>query len=253
MAGDPDEATSLAVLDALIKGGADIVEIGVPFTDPVADGPSIQNSGERALKAGSDLGMALRLASTLRERHPETGIVLMGYANTFLQKGEAAFANSLAGAGVDASIIVDLPLEEDAALRRAAAEHGLHVIRLIAPTTPHERIARLAADASGFLYGVARAGVTGGARDSDEALDPMLKAMRAARPDLPIALGFGVRTHEDAAATARLADGVIVGSAIADVVGAAEAANAAEEARTLVSTLYAGVARRDANETGEAA
>ncbi len=236
MAGDPDIATSLAVMDAAIRAGADILEIGFPFTDPSADGPSVQRAGERALAAGNGLPAALWIALTLRERHPEIPLILMGYTNPVECLGAEVFAARAAQAGLDGVILVDLPPEEDAPVRLALAERGLAMIRLATPTTDGPRLTRILDGAAGFLYYVAVAGVTGAQAAAPDTAQAALQAIRA-RTDLPIALGFGVRTPEAAALFAGFADGVVVGSALVDAVGAGPAQTAPDRVGKLVNAL----------------
>lgn len=236
MAGDPDIGTSLAVMEAAIQAGADILEIGFPFTDPSADGPSVQRAGERALAAGGGLLPALEIAASLRLRFPETPLILMGYTNPVERLGAEAFAARAAKAGIDGVILVDLPPEEDGPIRNALARQGLAIIRLATPTTNGARLAEILDGAAGFLYYVSIAGVTGAQAASPEAARAALQAMRA-KTDLPIALGFGVRTPETAALFAGFADGVVVGSALVDAVGAGPPEAAADRVGKLVNAL----------------
>ncbi len=215
MAGDPDLETSYKALCALRDNGADIIELGAPFTDPMADGPAIQMAGQRSLKAGTKLTDVLALAKRFREDDQETPLIVMGYANPVLHLGYQAFADAAADAGVDGTIIVDLPPEEDHELREAYARHGISVIRLATPTTTDKRIAKVAEGASGFLYYVAVAGVTGaGSADPEDIREGVERARKVS--GLPVCVGFGVRTGEQAAAMAAIADGVVVGSAFVD-------------------------------------
>ena len=215
MAGDPDLETSYQALCALRDNGADIIELGAPFTDPMADGPAIQMAGQRSLKAGTRLVDVLSLAKRFREEDQETPLILMGYANPVFHMGFDTFAESAAEAGIDGTIIVDLPPEEDHALRDAYEKYGLSVIRLATPTTTGKRIAKVAEGASGFLYYVAVAGVTGaGSADPEDIREGVERARSVS--GLPVCVGFGVRTGEQAAAMASIADGVVVGSAFVD-------------------------------------
>ena len=214
MAGDPDAAACAALLDALPGAGADIVELGMPFADPMADGPAIQAAGQRALSAGAHMGQTLALARGFRARHAGTPLVLMGYANPVLKYGPDRFAYDAAAAGVDGLILVDLPPEESAQVDAAARAAGLDMIRLIAPTTPAARLPLILERAGGFLYYVSITGVTGAASADAGAVARHLAQIRAATP-LPIAVGFGVKTPDDARAMARAgADAVVVGSAL---------------------------------------
>lgn len=236
MAGDPDPATSLAVMDRAIMEGADVLEIGFPFTDPSADGPSVQRAGERALRASGGLPAALEIAAALRARHPNTPLILMGYTNPVECLGPDGFAARAAQAGLDGVILVDLPPEEDGPVRGALAAQGLCMIRLATPTTDGARLARILDGAAGFLYYVAVAGVTGAQAAAPEAAKAALHAVRA-QTRLPIALGFGVRTPEAAAQFAGFADGVVVGSALVDAVGDGPPETAADRVGTLVNAL----------------
>lgn len=228
MASDPDFATSIAVMDAAIANGADVLEIGVPFTDPSADGPSIQRAGERALARSQARGdpapglpSALACAKALRAKHPDTPLILMGYANPVERLGAARFAAALAEAGADGAIIVDLPPEEDGDIRAALSLHGASLIRLATPTTGPERLGQILSGAAGFLYYVSVAGVTGAQAASPESAAAAVKALKM-QTTLPVALGFGVRTPEAAANFAQFADAVVVGSAFVDEAGAGE-------------------------------
>ena len=215
MAGDPDLETSYDALCALRDNGADIIELGAPFTDPMADGPAIQRAGQRSLKAGTTLRDVLALAKRFRETDQETPLILMGYANPVHLMGYGAFAEAAADAGIDGTILVDLPPEEDHELRDAYERHEISVIRLATPTTTEKRIAKVAEGASGFLYYVAVAGVTGsGSADPKDIREGVDRARRVS--GLPVCVGFGVRTGEQAAAMAAIADGVVVGSAFVD-------------------------------------
>jgi len=210
---DPDRETSLALLTGMAANGADIIEIGVPFTDPMADGPTIQAAGRRALLAGATLHGVLGLVREFRSTNNHTPIVLMGYLNPVLSYGIDAFTKDAARAGVDGLIIVDLPTEEADLLLPAAAANDLDVIRLIAPTTSDERLPLVLAGSSGFVYYVSITGITGTRTASAEDLARDIPRIRRAT-SLPIAVGFGVRTPEQAATVARYADGAIVASAL---------------------------------------
>jgi tryptophan synthase alpha chain len=210
-AGDGDTA---AILDALVEGGADVIELGMPFTDPMADGPAIQAANLRSLASGTRTSDVLAIAAAFRHRHPETPLVLMGYANTMTRPTPAAFAKSAADAGVDGAIIVDIPPEEAQELV-PFGEHGIAVIRLATPTTDAARLPAVLEGASGFLYYVSVAGITGLQQAAQDSIESAVARLKAAT-DLPVAVGFGVRTPEQAAAIGRVADGVVVGSAIID-------------------------------------
>jgi tryptophan synthase alpha chain len=231
MAGDPDLETSFEAMCALRDNGADIIELGAPFTDPMADGASIQLAGQRSLKAGTKLADVFSLAARFRETDTETPLILMGYANPVHAMGYAAFASAAAGAGIDGTIIVDLPPEEDMPLRAAYRQYGLSVIRLATPTTNKARMKTVADGASGFLYFVAVTGVTGAGSADPQAIKANVDMARSVS-GLPICVGFGVRTGEQAAAMAEIADGVVVGSAFVDhAAKAAESGNGANVAK----------------------
>jgi tryptophan synthase alpha chain len=210
---DPDRATSLALLTGMAAHGADIIEIGVPFTDPMADGPTIQAAGRRALLAGATLPGVLELVREFREDNATTPIVLMGYLNPILSYGVARFCEDAAGVGVDGLIVVDLPTEEADLLLPDAAANGLDVIRLVAPTTSDERLPLVLAGSSGFVYYVSITGITGTRTATAEDLARDIPRLRRAT-SLPIAVGFGVRTPEQAAVVAKYADAAIVASAL---------------------------------------
>jgi tryptophan synthase alpha chain len=211
-AGDPDLATTEALVLALAIAGADAIELGVPFSDPMAEGPTIQRSSERALKSGTSLRKVLQLVGKLRAR-VEVPIVLMGYANNFLAMGEQELAVACGDVGVDGLIAVDLPPEEGEALHDALRARGVDPILLAAPTTQPERLEMLAKRTRGFLYFVSLTGTTGARQAISETLEREVRAVRATS-DVPVCVGFGVSTPEQAAAVGRIADGVAVGSAI---------------------------------------
>lgn len=216
---DPDPATSLAILRGLPGAGADIIEIGVPFTDPMADGPSIQRGGLRALKAGATLDGVLALVRDIRKGDDATPIVLMGYYNPILAYGVDSFCNDAASSGVDGLIIVDVPPEEADEIEPQAKANGLDLIRLIAPTTDDERLPRVLAATSGFVYYVSIAGITGTKSASGADLSAAIPRLRKVT-DLPICIGFGIRTPEAAAEAARIGDGAVVGTALVDTLAA---------------------------------
>jgi tryptophan synthase alpha chain len=231
MGGFPDLAASRAIGEAYADGGADLVELGVPFSDPLADGPVIHAAGTRALAAGATVPAVIELARSLAERLP---VVLMCYANLVLARGVERFADDLDGANVSGLIIPDLPLEEAPAALTACDATGLALVPLVAPTTPEERLARIGAQARGFLYTVSVAGTTGERADID-ATD--LLARVRAHTRVPVALGFGIATPEQAAAAAAAgADGVIVGSRLV------RAAADGEDVRALVAALAGALA-----------
>jgi len=212
---DPDAATSMAILQGMPGAGADLIEIGVPFTDPMADGPTIQAAGRRALKAGATLSRTLSMVSEFRAENDTTPIVLMGYLNPILAYNPARFCLDAACAGVDGLIVVDLPTEEAALLTSPAAENGLDMIRLVAPTTDAQRLPIVLNGCSGFVYYVSITGITGTRTASTDELAAAIPRIRAVT-DLPIAVGFGVRSPAQAAAAAKVADGAVVASALID-------------------------------------
>jgi tryptophan synthase alpha chain len=217
-AGDPDAETSLALLTSLADRGADIIELGVPFSDPMADGPAIQASSQRALKAGMTLANVLHLVREFRKSDPLTPLVLMGYFNPIHAFGVDRFVREAAQAGVDALITVDLPPEEDAVLRLPAKAAGIEIVRLATPTSDDERLATILAGAGGFLYYVSVAGVTGTKTYSTSDVRHALARLKA-RAHIPVVVGFGIKTPEQAAEIAAFADGAVVGSAIVARVG----------------------------------
>jgi tryptophan synthase alpha chain len=212
-AGDPDMETSFAILEKLPAAGADVIELGMPFTDPMADGPAVQASSVRALKAGASMVKVLEMVKKFRRTNKDTPIVLMGYYNPIHAYGTARFARDVAAAGVDGLIVVDLPLEEDEVLRTPASAQGVDLIRFVTPTTDDARLKRICADASGYLYYVSVAGVTGTKAVPEDEVRAAMARVRAAT-SLPCTVGFGIRSPEQAAAIANVADGVVVGSAI---------------------------------------
>ena len=215
MAGDPDYDTSLAVAKALPKAGADIIELGMPFTDPMADGPAIQAAGLRALKAGQRMTRTLSLVRDFRKDDDETPIILMGYYNPIYIYGSERFLTDAKAAGVDGLIIVDLPPEEDEELCLPALKAGLNFIRLATPTTDDKRLPKVLTNTSGFVYYVSVTGVTGtAAPDTSKVTGAVARIKRHTR--LPVAVGFGVKTAQQARAIAEGADGVVVGSALVE-------------------------------------
>ena len=212
-AGDPDPATSATLFAGLAAAGADLIEIGMPFSDPMADGPAIQEAGQRALKQRMNLRRTLALVQELRRADDATPIVLMGYYNPIYRYGAEAFPRDAVDAGVDGVIVVDLPPEEDAELTGPARRAGLDVIRLATPTSDEQRLPRIVDGASGFIYYVAIAGITGTrSADSADVAAAVTRLRQFTR--LPVAVGFGVRTPEQAAEVARAADAAVVGTAL---------------------------------------
>ena len=215
MAGDPDPATSLAIIKALPKAGADIIEIGMPFTDPMADGPAIQAAGLRALKAGMNLKKTLAMVRAFRADDSTTPVVLMGYYNPIYIYGVDTFLADAKAAGVDGLIIVDLPPEEDTELCLPAMKAGLNFIRLATPTTGDKRLPAVLANTSGFVYYVSITGITGSA-SADTAVVGEAVARIKRHTQLPVCVGFGIRTPEAARGIAERADGAVVGTALVD-------------------------------------
>jgi len=215
MAGDPDAAKSLAVLLKLAESGADVIEIGMPFTDPMADGPAIQAAGLRALDADMTLEGVLKIVQQFRSKNSGTPIVLMGYFNPILKYGTDKFVNDCSEFGVDGLIIVDIPPEEAQEILPQVQQKNLCFVRLLTPTTDASRLSKILPQASGFLYYVSIAGITGTKTADAGAVERHIEEIRKAT-DLPIVVGFGIKTPQDAAQFAAFADGVVVGSAIVD-------------------------------------
>ncbi|SHF63625.1 tryptophan synthase, alpha chain [Kaistia soli DSM 19436] len=245
-AGDPDPATTLALLAALPKAGADVIELGMPFSDPMADGPAVQAAGLRALKGGMTLNKTLDLVREFRKTDDVTPIVLMGYYNPIYSHGSEAFVVDAKAAGVDGLIIVDLPPEADDELCLPALKAGLNFIRLATPTTDDKRLPTVLTNTSGFVYYVSINGITGSAAPDASRVAEAVDRIKRHTP-LPVAVGFGVRTAEQAAAIGANADGVVVGSAIVQAVANSLDAEGRATAATvpaveaLVSTLARGV------------
>lgn len=231
-AGDGDTAANL---DALVEGGADVIELGMPFTDPMADGPAIQNANIRSLSAGTTTAEVFRIATEFRERHPDVPLVLMGYANPMVRRGPEWFADQCAQTGVDGVICVDIPPEEDEALGPALRAKDIAPIRLATPTTDHKRLPAVIEGSEGFLYYVSVAGITGKQQAAQGSIEDAVAILKSAT-DLPVAVGFGVRTPEQAGAIAKVADGVVVGSALVELV-AGHGANAPAKLRELTAGL----------------
>ena len=241
MASDPNHETCFEILRALPAAGADVIELGFPFTDPMADGPSIQKAALRALKAGGSLKQTLELARRFRETKADTPLILMGYANPIESMGYEPFASSMHASGADGAIVVDLPPEEDAPLRAAFAPHDLSIIRLATPTTDDKRLTKVLDGASGFLYYVSVAGVTGANAAAAQAIESAVSRLKRATT-LPVAVGFGVREPQAAAAIAKHADAVVVGSAFVDEIAAGDRAGAVERVLRKVAQLSEAVA-----------
>ena len=239
--GDPTAADTGAILDALVAGGADVIELGMPFTDPMADGSAIQRANLRSLAAGTKTADLLAIVRDFRARHPDVPLVLMGYANPMVIRGSEWFARSASEAGVDGVICVDLPPEEDAELGPALRAVGIDFIRLATPTTDAARLPVVLDGASGFLYYVSVAGITGQQQAAQTSIEDAVARLKKAT-DLPVAVGFGVRTPEQAEAIGRVADGVVVGSAIVDLVGE-HGASAAPHVQSFVASLASAIAK----------
>ncbi|CAB3642178.1 tryptophan synthase subunit alpha [Achromobacter marplatensis] len=237
-AGDPCYDDCLSLLKRLPAAGADVIELGMPFSDPVADGPVLQLANDRALRAGQTMRRTLDLVQTFREQDPQTPIVLMGYLNPLLRYDVAAFMADAARAGVDGLIIVDLSPDHAGEIGRQARVQGIDIIRMTAPTTPAARLDAVLRGASGFVYHVMLAGTTGGALPSDEAIADALLRVRA-RTQLPIAAGFGVRSAEQARAVGRHADLVAVGTRLVEVLATDGIDAAVDEVRLLSGALRA--------------
>jgi tryptophan synthase alpha chain len=246
MAGDPDARTSLEILKALPKAGADVVELGMPFTDPMADGPAVQAGGLRALKAGQDMKKTLGMIRAFRKDNDTTPIVLMGYYNPIYIYGVTKFLADAKEAGVDGLIVVDLPPEEDEELCIPALNAGLNFIRLATPTTDDGRLPAVLANTSGFVYYVSITGITGSAAPDAGKVHNAVKRIKR-HTQLPVAVGFGVRTAKQARSIAQSAEGVVVGSALVDAIknsldkNGKATAKTVKAVTTLVTELAGGV------------
>ncbi len=217
MAGDPDHDTSLEIIKGLPGAGVDVIEVGMPFTDPMADGPTIQLAGQRALAGGQTLQKTLDMAAAFRKIDNETPIVMMGYYNPIYNRGVAKFLKDAEAAGIDGLIVVDLPPEEDAELCIPAQAAGLNFIRLATPTTDNKRLPRVLTNTSGFVYYVSITGITGAAEAQAADVGPEVARIKA-KTDLPVIVGFGIKTPEAAETIAGVADGAVVGSAIVKLI-----------------------------------
>lgn len=246
MGGDPDYDTSLSIMKALARSGADIVELGMPFSDPMADGPAIQAAGLRSLKGGQTLVRTLQMAADFRKNDDETPIVLMGYYNPIYIYGVDRFLADAKASGIDGLIVVDLPPEMDEELCVPALKAGVNFIRLATPTTDDKRLPKVLQNTSGFVYYVSMTGITGSALADTGKVSEAVKRIKQ-HTDLPVCVGFGVKTAEQARTIGASADGVVVGTAIvnavANVLGAdgKRTADPAEAVATLVSGLAQGV------------
>jgi tryptophan synthase alpha chain len=254
MAGDPDLETSLKVIKALPRAGADILEIGMPFTDPMADGPAIQASGLRALKAGTTLKKTLALVKEFRAGDDATPVILMGYYNPIYIYGVDKFLADAKAAGIDGLILVDMPAEEDDELCIPALKAGLNFIRLATPTTDDRRLPAVLANTSGFVYYVSITGITGAASADTEAVATAVARIKR-HTKLPVCVGFGIRTPEQARAIAARADGAVVGTALVDALSKSLDGDGRATARTVsaVADLVAALAKgvRGAREAAE--
>ena len=250
-AGDPSPAATPAILDALVAGGADVIELGMPFTDPMADGPAIQAANLRSLAAGTTTADILAIAAGFRARHAHVPLVLMGYANPMLRRGAAWFAQAASDAGVDGVICVDTPPEEDEALGPALRARGIAPIRLATPTTDAARLPRVLEAAEGFLYYVSVAGITGKQQAQQASIEEAVARLKAATR-LPVAVGFGVRTPDQARAIGAIADGVVVGSAIVEIV-AQHGADAPAPVTAYIQSLSAALTEARTPEAGKIA
>ena len=239
-AGDPDAALTLPLMHALVEAGSDVIELGVPFSDPMADGPTIQRASERALAKGMTMKKVLALVSDFRQSNSATPVVLMGYANPIEAMGIEPFAKAAREAGVDGVLVVDYPPEEVEEFGRVIQAHGLDPIFLLAPTSTETRISAVGKVASGYVYYVSLKGVTGaGHLDIDEVARRIPQIRE--RTGLPVGVGFGIRDAETAGRIARIADAVVVGSRIIEEIEQSTADNACERVRALVADLRRGI------------
>lgn len=236
-AGDPHPDWTVDVMHALVEGGANLIELGVPFSDPMADGPVIQQASERAIEKGVTLDTVLGNVAAFRERDPDTPVILMGYMNPVERFGATRFADAAAEAGVDGLLLVDCPPEEGGALHRALTDAGLATIYLVAPTTHDARLDRICAAAEGFIYYVSFKGITGADRlDASSLAEPVARIR--ARSELPVAAGFGINDGESARAVGAYTDGVVIGSALVKrLAGAESSEDAAQRARDFVASV----------------
>jgi|TARA_R110002072_G_scaffold2461_3_gene20336 tryptophan synthase alpha chain len=246
VAGDPAQDVTVPLMHQLVESGADMIEVGVAFSDPMAEGPVIQLAHERALASHTSLGSVLTMVQAFRETDATTPVLLMGYANPVMHMGYAAFADAACAAGVDGVITVDIPPEEVDEINSELQRVGIDNIFLVAPTTPEERIAQIAARASGFIYYVSLKGVTGAGNLDTKEVASRLELIRK-HSDLPVAVGFGIKDAASAAAVATVADGVVVGSALVDTLAQAFAAGddqavALGSAGKLLQQIHQGIA-----------
>ncbi len=243
-AGDPKPAYTVPMLHALVEAGADLIELGVPFTDPMADGPTIQHAYERALAQGMTLRKVLQMVKTFRQDNQHTPLILMGYTNSVERMGYESFIQAAVDAGVDGLLLVDLPVEESGDFRQQLQAAGLHQIFLVAPTTSESRLARIGRAAGGFVYFVSMKGVTGSRGVDVEEIRPHLQKLRA-HTALPVGVGFGITDAESACAVAEVADAVIIGSALVKTLCQAESeADATARARAFLAPIREALDRR---------
>jgi tryptophan synthase alpha chain len=247
MSGDPDLATSQAILEALPASGADVIELGMPFSDPMADGPGVQAAGQRALAAGQTLTKTLDMVRAFRRRDAETPIVLMGYYNPIYIHGSERFVADALAAGVDGLIVVDLPPEEDSELCLPALAAGLNFIRLTTPTTDEKRLPAVLRNSSGFVYYVSMNGITGATLKNHAAVGTAVRRIKA-HTALPIVVGFGIKTGDDVASVGRDADGAAVGTALCNAIAqtlenGTATPRTVRAAQALVEELAAGTRR----------
>jgi tryptophan synthase alpha chain len=245
MGGDPDLETSQAIIDGLPAAGADVIELGLPFSDPMADGPSIQMAGRRALDAGQNLPKTLEMARKFRAHDDETPLIMMGYYNPIYIYGVDRFVEEALEAGIDGLIVVDLPAEEDDELCLPALAKGISFIRLTTPTTDDKRLPAVLKNTSGFVYYVSMTGITGAEIKSHAAVGEAVRRIKS-HTDLPVAVGFGIKTADDAALIGKDADGVVVGTALVNalansLVGTKATQGTAEAVHALVRELAKGV------------
>lgn len=248
-AGHPSPEATVEVMHRLVEGGADLLELGVPFSDVMADGPVIQNACRRALDAGMTLDRVFEMVGQFRRQDGETPVILMGYMNPIERRGLSSFVEQAAEAGVDGLLIVDCPADEAADTRAALCQRDMHQIFLVAPTTTPARLERMAPMAGGFVYYVSLKGVTGSAALDADALAPAVEGLRGHTP-LPVAVGFGISTPEQAADVARIANGVVIGSALVKALDSCDTTDAAVDAagtfvEAIRSAMDAGVDRTD--------
>ena len=247
-AGDPNLEWSERILDAVIESGGDMIELGVPYSDPLADGPTVQAAGQRALRSGTTIRGVFDLVGKVRAKHPEVPIALLVYYNCIFRWGEDRFARAAKESGVDGLIVPDLPPEEAAGLEKAASEQGLDIIYLLAPTSTPERIRAVVTRSQGFIYCVSLTGVTGARQKLSEQLAPFMQNVRQglkeAGRSVPLAVGFGISTPDHARDVSRIAEGVIVGSALIDRVASAPSPEEGiERGSELVRAMRAAVRR----------